>query len=183
MEYKVSTDKIIHLFGVQGIVLFPRDEPVAVSGESPSLRFLHEVGLPHDDVFLSRIDTTDPSQDSALLGEALAQQERPCPPEAEKWLILGYFLDSYLVLDPASEQVYAFPEGTNRYFPVHRDVESLVYALCALQEFHLARDSADDKQVLAEGMRSKIEDVDGLPFTDPLSEWNIIYEEILEGTW
>ncbi|MFC9242584.1 SUKH-4 family immunity protein [Streptomyces sp. NPDC057136] len=183
MEHSISTDEIIHLFGVQGIVFSPRDEQAATSGESSSMRFLHEVGLPHDDVFLSRIDTTDPSQDSALLGEALAQQDRPSPPEVEKWLILGYFLDSFLVLDPVSEQVYAFPEGTDRYFPVHRDVESLVYALCALQEFHLARKSAECMQALAEDMRSKIEDVDELPFTDPLSEWNIIYEEILEGTW
>uniref|UniRef100_A0AAU2VJQ7 SUKH-4 family immunity protein n=1 Tax=Streptomyces sp. NBC_00008 TaxID=2903610 RepID=A0AAU2VJQ7_9ACTN len=171
------------MFGTQGIVLFPRDAHAVTAGESPSTQFLHEVGLPHDDVFLSRIDTTGPSQDSVLLGAALTQQERPCPPGAEKWLILGYFVDSLLVLDPASQQVFAFPEGTDKYFPVHRDVESLVYALCALQEFHLARDSAHDKQALAEGLRSAIADFDGLPFTDPLSEWNIIYAEILEGTW
>lgn len=183
MEYRVSTNKIVHLFGARGIVFFPRDAHAVTTEEPPSMRFLHEVGLPHDDVFLSRIDTADPSQDSVLLGAALAQQERPCPPEAERWLILGYFLDSFLVLDPASQQVFAFPEGTDKYFPVHRDIESLVYALCALQEFNLARDSEHDKQALAEGMRSTIEDFDGLPFADPLSEWNIIYAEILEGTW
>ncbi|MEC4018294.1 SUKH-4 family immunity protein [Streptomyces sp. H27-D2] len=183
MNYAVSTDDIIRLFGVQGIVFFPREEHSTASGESPSMRFLHEVGLPHDDVFLSRVDTADTGQDSVLLGEALSRQERPYPAAAERWLILGYFLDSFLALDPASERVYAFPEGTNRYFPVHRNVESLVHALCALQDFQLARDSVEDKQALAGELRSKIGNFDDLPFVDPLSEWNIIYEEIIEGAW
>ncbi|MDQ0938418.1 SUKH-4 family immunity protein [Streptomyces sp. V1I1] len=183
MKYTVSTDDIIRLFGLQGIVLFLREEPSQASEESPSMHFLHEVGLPHDDLFLSRIDATDPGQDSVLLGETLARQQRPYPPEAEKWLVLGYLLDSILALDPVSGHVYAFPEGTNRHLLMHRNVESLVHALCALQNFHLTRDSAGDKDAFAREMRSKIERFDDLPFVDPISEWNIIYEEIIEGTW
>ncbi|AVZ70942.1 hypothetical protein SLUN_00325 [Streptomyces lunaelactis] len=183
MKYSVSADDIINLFGVQGIVFFPREEPGDASDKSPSIHFLHEVGLPHDDVFLSRIDATDPGQDSVLLGETLTRQQRPYPPAAEKWLVLGYFLDSILALDPANGQVYAFPEGTNRHLLMHRNVESLVHALCALQNFQLARESVEDKDAFAEEMRSKIERFDDNPFADPISEWNIIYEEIIEGTW
>lgn len=183
MSHSVSSEEIIRLFGLQGIVLFPRETQHDPAAMSPSMRILHEVGLPHDDLFLSRMEVKDPSRDSVYLGDFLTPTERPYPSEAQHWLVLGYFNDSILAFDPATENVYAFPEGTTRHLLIHRDVESLIYSLCALQTYHLERDSADDEESLALETRAKIEQFDSTPFEDSLSEWNIIFEEILEGTW
>ncbi|MCX4514514.1 SUKH-4 family immunity protein [Streptomyces sp. NBC_01619] len=183
MNYSVSTADIVRLFGLPGVVMFPRDAHDHQTVESPSMRMLHEVGLPHDDLFLSRMDVKDPVHDPALLGEFLASIGRPCPPGAEEWAVLGYFQDSLLALDSTTEKVYAFPEGTSRHLLMHRNVESLVYSLCALQEFHLERDASEDEEALALQTRSRIEAFDSTPFEDPISEWNIIFDEIMEGSW
>ncbi|MFE4369282.1 SUKH-4 family immunity protein [Streptomyces sp. NPDC056835] len=183
MHYFVSSGEIIRLFGLQGIVLFPREAQKNPAAPSRSMRILHEVGLPHDDLFLSRMDVKNPSRDSVYLGEFLAPTERPYPTEARKWLVLGYFNDSILALDPDTENVYAFPEGTSRHLLMHRDVESLIYSLCALRTYQAERNSVDDEEALAQQTRSKIEQFDSIPFEDPISEWNIIFEEILEGSW
>ncbi|MEV6652042.1 SUKH-4 family immunity protein [Streptomyces sp. NPDC051219] len=183
MSYAINTEDIIRLFGLQGVVLFPRETKPVDPGTSSSVEFLQDVGLPHDDLFLSRIDTTAPDKDPVRLAERFAARQRPCPPGAENWLALGYFLDSLLAFDPASARVYAFPDGTDRHLLMHRNVESLVYALCALQEFHAERDSTEDEEALAQAMRAQIEEFDALPFVDPISEWNIIYEEIIQGEW
>ncbi|ROV68473.1 SUKH-4 family immunity protein [Streptomyces globisporus] len=175
MSYSVSSNEIIRLFGLQGIVLFPREVQQDSAGLSRSMRILHEVGLPHDDLFLSRMDVKNPGQDSVYLGEFLA--------EAQKWLVLGYFNDSVLAFDPDSQHVYAFPEGTSRHLLIHRDVESLVHSLCVLQTYHVERDSADDEEALARQAHAEIEQFDSTPFQDPISEWNIIFEEIFEGSW
>ncbi|WP_331452417.1 SUKH-4 family immunity protein [Streptomyces sp. SS162] len=173
----------VRLFGLQGVVLFPRDKHSDPASETRSMRVLHEVGLPHDDLFLSRMDVKNPSQDSPLLGGFLSSIGRPYPEEAEAWAVLGYFQDSLLTFDTSTEKVYAFPEGTSRHLLMHRDVESLVYSLCVLQEYHLERDSCEDEEALALQTRSKIEAFDPTPFADPISEWNIIFDEIMEGSW
>ncbi|MEU3302462.1 SUKH-4 family immunity protein [Streptomyces sp. NPDC006678] len=183
MGYAVGTADIVRLYGLQGVVLFPRDTHGDPAAELPSMRVLHEVGLPHDDLFLSRMDVKDPAQDSALLGEFLASVERPCPSGAEEWPVLGYFQDSLLAFDPVTGRVYAFPEGTGRHLCIHRNVESLIYSLCALQEYTRERDSSEDEEALALRTRARIEAFDRIPFEDPASEWNIIFGEIMEGTW
>ncbi|WP_367572986.1 SUKH-4 family immunity protein [Streptomyces globisporus] len=183
MSYSVSSNEIIRLFGLQGIVLFPREVQQDSAGLSRSMRILHEVGLPHDDLFLSRMDVKNPGQDSVHLGEFLVSTGRACPAEAQKWLVLGYFNDSVLAFDPDSQHVYAFPEGTSRHLLIHRDVESLVHSLCVLQTYHVERDSADDEEALARQAHTEIEQFDSTPFQDPISEWNIIFEEIFEGSW
>ncbi|MFE3021893.1 SUKH-4 family immunity protein [Streptomyces sp. NPDC059256] len=136
-------------------------------------------------LFLSRVDATNPQQDPDLLGERRTQQQRHCSPESKQWLFsgnfIGYFLDSLIACDPTTDIIYAFPEGTDRYLPIHRDAESLVYSLCALQEFRKERHTTED--ALALQTRSKIEDFDDLPFHDPGSECGIILEEIAEGAW
>ncbi|MFI9623135.1 SUKH-4 family immunity protein [[Kitasatospora] papulosa] len=183
MSYSVSSDEIIRLFGLRGIVMFPREAQQNPAELSRSMRILHVVGLPHDDLFLSRMDVKNPSQESVHLGEFLASTERPYPAEAQNWLVLGYFNDSILALDPGTEHIYAFPEGTSRHLLIHRDVESLIYSLCALQTYHAERDEADDEEALAQQTHAKIKQFDETPFKDPISEWNIIFEEIFEGSW
>ncbi|MFB6666880.1 SUKH-4 family immunity protein [Streptomyces parvus] len=155
----------------------------ASAGLSRSMRILTEAGLPHDDLFLSRMDVKNPGQDSVYLGEFLVSTGRPCPAEAQKWRVLGYFNDSVLALDLDSQHVYAFPEGTSRHLLIHRDVESLVHSLCVLQAYHVERDSADDEEALARQAHAEIEQFDSTPFQHPVSEWNIIFEEIFEGSW
>ncbi|URM89198.1 SUKH-4 family immunity protein [Streptomyces sp. MRC013] len=174
MGRSVSTADIVRLFGLQGVVLFPRDGRSDPATETPSTRVLHEVGLPHDDLFLSRTDVKDPGRDSSLLGGFLALAGRPCPEGAEARLVLGYFPDSLLAFEPSTGNVHAFPEGTGRSLPLHRDVESLVHGLCVLREFHGERASCEDREPLALRARSGTEAFDPLPFADPLSEWNII---------
>ncbi|URN17357.1 MULTISPECIES: SUKH-4 family immunity protein [Streptomyces] len=183
MSHSITTSDIIRLFGLQGIVLFPRDRHSDPAIETPSMRVLREVGIPHDDLFLSRMDVKNPNQDPPLLGGSLSSVGRLCPEGAEAWPVLGYFQDSLLAFDTSTGNVYAFPEGTSRHLLMHRNVESLVYSLCALQEYHLECDSCEDEEALALQTRSKIEAFDPTPFADPASEWNIIFEEIMEGAW
>ncbi|WP_250293920.1 SUKH-4 family immunity protein [Streptomyces atroolivaceus] len=183
MSYCVSSDEIIRLFGLNGIVLFPREAQQSSAKLSRSMRILHEVGLPHGDLFLSRMDVKNPSQESVHLGEFLETTGRPYPAEAQKWLVLGYFNDSILALDPDTEHIYAFPEGTSQHLLIHRDTESLIYSLCALQAYHAERDESDDERALAQRTHAKIKQFDSTPFNDPISEWNIVFEEILEGSW
>lgn len=183
MSYCVSSDEIIRLFGLNGIVLFPREAQQSSAKLSRSMRILHEVGLPHDDIFLSRMDVKNPSKESVRLGEFLETTGRPYPAEAQKWLVLGYFNDSILALDPDTEHIHAFPEGTSQHLLIHRDTESLIYSLCALQAYHAERDESDDEEALAQQTHAKIKQFDSTPFKDPISEWNIVFEEILEGSW
>ncbi|RPK54007.1 hypothetical protein EES43_29855 [Streptomyces sp. ADI96-02] len=113
------------------------------------------------------MDVKNPSQESVYLGEFLETTGRSYPAEAQKWLFLGYFNDSVLALDPDTEHIYAFLEGTSRHLLIHRDVESLIYSLCALQTYHAERDEVDDEEALAQQTHAKIKQFDHAPLRIP----------------
>lgn len=84
MSHSITTSDIIRLFGLQGIVLFPRDGHSDPAIETPSMRVLREVGIPHDDLFLSRMDVKNPNQDPhfsvdsfRLLGVCVRKERKP----------------------------------------------------------------------------------------------------------
>ncbi|MFI0876679.1 SUKH-4 family immunity protein [Streptomyces parvus] len=71
------------------------------------------------------------------------------PAESRSWWMLGYLFTSLIALDPASGKVYAFPEGSSGYVPLHRDVESLVYALVEFRKPEVDHDNGVDPEELS----------------------------------
>ncbi|MEU6633453.1 SUKH-4 family immunity protein [Streptomyces parvus] len=91
-------------------------------------RLLSAVGLPDTAWFMSKasLRTDDVVDLVSWYGSRGA-----VPPGCRRWLVLGLFAETTLALDPDEGAVYAIAEGEEEinYSPMHRDVESLVYAL------------------------------------------------------
>ncbi|PSK74569.1 hypothetical protein C6W96_01250 [Streptomyces sp. CS149] len=68
--------------------------------------------------------------------------------------------------------------------PIHRDVESLVYALtkfeALLQEFESDK---GEVEVRVDALREQITEFDPLPFADEDSPWSLAFEEVVDGIW
>ncbi|WP_329581012.1 SUKH-4 family immunity protein [Streptomyces sp. NBC_01361] len=69
--------------------------------------------------------------------------------------------------------------------PIHRDVESLTYALtkfAALRQ-ELENNDGDDVEERVDGLRAQISELDPLPFEDEDSQWNLAFEEVIDCIW
>ncbi|MET8883567.1 SUKH-4 family immunity protein [Streptomyces rubiginosohelvolus] len=70
------------------------------------------------------------------------------------------------------------------YSPIHRDVESLVYALtklgALLQELGRDRGGVGER---VDALCGEITEFDPLPFADEESPWNPVFEEVADGNW
>ncbi|MFD5206824.1 SUKH-4 family immunity protein [Streptomyces anulatus] len=127
------------------------------------------VGLPHSEVFTSREDLEDPypaALDAITPGSRFDHYGIPFPAESRPWWTLGYLFTSLIALDPASGKVYAFPEGSSGYLPLHRDVESLVYALIEFRKLEVDHDSDVDPEELSARFRETVGTFDSTPFAD-----------------
>ncbi|MGQ4361722.1 SUKH-4 family immunity protein [Streptomyces sp. SAS_272] len=183
MSFAVTPDELLSTFGLSGVVHFPRYESPDNRLDTRTADFLSCVGLPHDETFKSKASVGQ--EESILLTEWFRPEDGTLPEECHSWLILGYFAASVIALDPPTGKVYAFGEGEplNTYTHLHRDVESLVYALNLLKRFDERERSDADIEEQAEQLRARIQDFDATPFEHDQSQWNLIIDEIIEGIW
>ncbi|MDX2563273.1 SUKH-4 family immunity protein [Streptomyces sp. TX20-6-3] len=121
--------------------------------------------------------------DSITLGSRFDHYNLQCPLESRSWWSLGFLFTSLLALDPKSGKVYAFPEGTVDYIELHRDVESLVFALIELRKLENDHEADADTEELAARFREVVEAFDPTPFENEDSQWNLSLEELEHGIW
>ncbi len=97
------------------------------------------------------------------------------------------FADTTLALAPDTGAVYALGDGESGlvYTPMHRDVESLVYALTTFQLVQqlLDDEGGDDTEERIDVLRADITAFDPLPFADERSQWHLTFEEVIDGIW
>ncbi|MFD5208620.1 SUKH-4 family immunity protein [Streptomyces anulatus] len=180
----VTQNQLVHAYGLAGIVYFPQG---ATAGLDPrSADFLSLVGLPHSEAFASREDVEDPYPsgfNAVTLGSRFDHYGMPCPAESRSWWMLGYLFTSLIALSPASGTVYAFPEGSSGYIPLHRDVESLVYTLVEFRKLEIDHDNGVDPEDLSARFKETVGAFDPTPFADENSQWNLSLEELEHGIW
>lgn len=108
------------------------------------------------------------------------------PKKCHDWLVLGMFADTTLALAPDTGTVYALGDGeTLVYRAIHRDVESLVFALTKFQILQRELESGDggDTEERVDALRAEITEFDPLPFQDQDSQWHLAFEEVIDGIW
>ncbi|MFE3479253.1 SUKH-4 family immunity protein [Streptomyces anulatus] len=148
-------------FGASTVCLHPA---FRADTQAPNSSVL--VGLPHSEVFTSREDVEAPyptALDAITPGSRFDHYGTPCPAESRSWWTLGYLFTSLIALDPASGKVCAFPEGSSGYLPLHRDVESLVYALIEFRKLEVDHDSDVDPEELSARFRKTVGAFDSTP--------------------
>ncbi|MFD3779712.1 SUKH-4 family immunity protein [Streptomyces sp. NPDC058612] len=185
VNFTVTSQSLISAFGLGGITYFPHQIAEAVV-DPRTANFLSTIGLPASDVFSTRADLKDPYSpeiDAITIGSRFDHYNIECPDESRPWWSLGYFFTSLLALDPESGKVYAFPEGADRYIELHRDVESLTFALIELRKVEIERENGSDPEELASRFREIVEAFDPTPFSDEESQWNLSLEEFEFGIW
>lgn len=149
VNFSVTQNQLAQAYGLDNIVYFPQSSTAGFDARSAN--FLSLVGLPHSEAFTSREDVEDPypvGLDAVTLGSRFDHYGMPCPAESRSWWMLGYLFTSLIALDPTSGKVYAFPEGSSGYIPLHRDVESLVYALVEFRKLEVDHDNDVDPEEL-----------------------------------
>lgn len=164
MNFSVTQNQLVQAYGLDNVKYFPQSATAGSS--SRSAIFLSLVGLPHSEAFTSREDLEDPypaALDAITLGSRFDHYGVPCPAESRSWWTLGYLFTSLIALDPASGKVYAFPEGSSGYLPLHRDVESLVYALIEFRKLEVDHDSDVDPEELSARFRKTVGAFDSTP--------------------
>lgn len=184
MSFAVTSTELLSIFGLTGVVYFPRYESPDNQLDARTADFLNQVGLPHDETFKSKASVGQ--EESILLAEWFTPDDGTLPEECHPWLVLGHFTASVIALDPLTGKVYAFGEGEplDTYIQLHRDVESLVHALNLFKEFEEHRRDGQagiDEQV--EDLRTRMRAFDTTPFEDDQSQWNLVLDEVIEGVW
>lgn len=180
----LTPDQLVQAYGLGSIVYFPRS--AAAGFDSRSAAFLSFVGVPRSEAFSAREDVAVPypaDLDAITLGSRFDHYGMPCPAESRSWWMLGYLFTSLIALDPTSGKVYAFPEGSNGYIPLHRDVESLVYALVEFRKLKIDHDNDADPEELSARFKETVGAFDPTPFADEDSQWNLSLEELEHGIW
>ncbi|MFI9210468.1 SUKH-4 family immunity protein [Streptomyces sp. NPDC053253] len=184
MDFTVNPQSVTSVYGLDGVTYFPRDGITGLDARTAS--FLSTVGLPTSELFTSRMDMEDPygpDVDAITLGSRFAHYGLQCPLESRSWWSLGYLFTSLLALDPESGKIYAFPEGAVDYIELHRDIESLVFALIELRKVEKDHEGDVDPEELAARFRENVEAFDPTPFEDENSQWNLSLEELEHGIW
>lgn len=184
MDFTVTSEDLIDAYGLRRITYFPHQCAAAVDARTAD--FLGSVGLPLSEVFSSRTDVEDrygPEVNAITLGRRFDHYGLRCPEESRSWWSLGYLFASLLALDPASGTVYAFPEGAMGYVELHRDIESLVFALIELRKVENDRGNGVAPEERAARFREVVGAFDPTPFTDGESQWNLALEEFEHGIW
>ncbi|MFI7236893.1 SUKH-4 family immunity protein [Streptomyces cyaneofuscatus] len=183
MNFAVTAHDVRSVFGLTGVVHFPRyDAPHSRLNERTAL-FLSSIGLPNTEWFMARasLRTDDPIDLVSWHGS-----RGNVPGFYGKWLVLGLFADITLALDPEQGTVFALGEGEEElvYNPIHRDVESLVYALTKFEALRRQLENDDEEtEERVDVLRGEITEFDPLPFADENSQWHLAFEEVIDGIW
>ncbi|MFB6828392.1 SUKH-4 family immunity protein [Streptomyces hydrogenans] len=183
MNFAVTADEVRTAFGLTSVVYFPRYTTPHLRLDTRTAHLLSTVGLPDTEWFMSKAslradDFIDIPRWYSKWGTA--------PGECRNWLVIGMFADTALGLDPDSGTVYALGDGPTHmtYRPLHRDVESLVYALTAFENLRQALEEDDeDREARVDALRARITAFDSLPFADEESQWHLAFEEVIDGIW
>jgi hypothetical protein len=94
--------------------------------------------------------------------------------------------DTPLGLDPDSGAVHTLGDSLTcmTYTPLHRDVESLLYAITRFQTLcQMLEVGTEDIEEHLEALRARITAFDPLTFADEESRWHLIFEEVIDGIW
>jgi hypothetical protein len=184
VNFSVSPGQLLEAYGLENVIYFPRNE-MSGFGDRTAV-FLSSVGLPHSEAFISRMDVEDPydvDTDPVTLGARFDLYNLTCPPESRSWWMLGYLFTSLIAVDPGSGKIFAFPEGAVGYIELHRDVESLVYALSEFRKLEVDHDNDMDPGELAQRFKQVVGAFDSTPFADEDSQWNLSLIELEDGIW
>ncbi|MDI7787904.1 MULTISPECIES: SUKH-4 family immunity protein [Streptomyces] len=163
---------MVQAYGLDNIIYFPQSGTAGFDARSAA--FLSFAGLPRSEVFTSREDVEDPypaDLDAVTLGSRFDHCGMPCLAESRPWWMLGYLFTSLIALDPTPGKVYAFPEGSDGYIPLHRDVESLVYALVEFRKLEIDHDYDVDPEELSARFKETADAFDPALFADDDSQW------------
>ncbi|MEV8423804.1 SUKH-4 family immunity protein [Streptomyces niveus] len=184
VNFSITPMQLVQAYGLDNVVYFPQGATADFDARSANL--LSSVGLPHSEVFTSREDVEDPypaDLDPTTLGSRFDHYGMPCPAESRSWRMLGYLFTSLVAVDPASGKIYAFAEGSAGYIALHRDVESLVYALVEFRKLEVDHDNDDDPEELSRRFKQVVGAFDPIPFAHEDSQWNLSLEELEHGMW
>jgi hypothetical protein len=184
MNFVVSPDEVRTAFGLTGVVYFPRYSAPHNQLNDRAALLLSSIGLPDTEWFMSKASLR--ADDSINLSEWYADKGT-VPKECNDWLILGMFADTTLALAPDTGTVYALGDSETElvYRVIHRDVESLVYALTKFQILQQELEDGDDEDTeeRVDALRAEITEFDSLPFEDEDSQWHLTFEEVIDGIW
>ncbi|MFF1360031.1 SUKH-4 family immunity protein [Streptomyces sp. NPDC058297] len=185
MNFAVTPDEIrTTAFGLSGVVYFPRYDAAHNRLSDTTALLLSGVGLPDTEWFMSRASLS--ATDSINVAEWYSNWGT-VPKECHDWLVLGLFADTTLALAPDTGTVYALGDGEAQlvYTPIHRDVESLVYALTKFESLcqELEETDSEDVEERVDALRAEICEFDPLPFEAEDSQWRLAFEEVIDGIW
>ncbi|MFE5729944.1 SUKH-4 family immunity protein [Streptomyces sp. NPDC056528] len=183
MKFAVTADEVRTVFGLTGIVHFPRYSTPHNHLDTRTAYLLSSVGLPDTEWFMSK---TSLRADDYINIPQWYSKWGTAPEECHNWLVLGLFADTTLGLDPDSGTVYALGDGPTQmtYSPLHRDVESLLYALTKFEALRQElEDNDEDTEERVDALRAQITAFDPLPFADEDSQWHLTFEEVIDGIW
>ncbi|WP_329403116.1 SUKH-4 family immunity protein [Streptomyces virginiae] len=184
MQFTVTSAELIDVYGLGRITYFPHQRTTGVDARTAT--FLGSVGLPRSVLFTARTDVEDPygpEVDAITIGSRFEYYGLDCPEESRQWWALGYLFTSLLAVDPASGRVYAFPEGAIGHIALHRDIESLVFALIELRKVEIDHDNGVAPEELSARFRDTVGTFDPTAFADEESQWNLAMEELEHGIW
>ncbi|MCX5441047.1 SUKH-4 family immunity protein [Streptomyces sp. NBC_00056] len=184
MNFVLSPDGVRTAFGLSGVVYFPRySDPNNQLNDAAAL-LLSSIGLPDTEWFMSKASLQ--ADDYIHVSEWYAGKGT-VPKECSDWLIIGMFADTTLALAPDTGTVYALSDSETElvYRVIHRDVESLVYALTKFQILQQGLEDGDDEDTeeRVDALRTEITEFDPLPFEHQDSQWHLTFEEVIDGIW
>ncbi|MFF2227585.1 SUKH-4 family immunity protein [Streptomyces globisporus] len=160
-----------------------RPAGAAAHDDDRTALLLSIVGLPDTAWFMSKasLRTDDPVDLVSWYGS-----RGTVPLACRHRLVLGRFAETTLALDPDEGTVYALADGEEELncSPIHRDVESLVYALTKFEALCQELESGEGEvEVRVDALRGEITELDPLPFADEDSPWSLAFEEVVDGIW
>ncbi|WUD75178.1 SUKH-4 family immunity protein [Streptomyces sp. NBC_00510] len=164
------------------------DPAMSLITHEPSREFLRDIGLPLQESGVFVLDPDFPTHMTTIHDWHLGDD---APPGAAGFLYLAQLHYDHVVLDGASGRVWALPEAEPEVFPLHEDLHSLAYFLCAAERERPAYDpqfpdavvraARWDPRGAADRLLAELRPLEPMAFGHENSPWSLFLQDASKG--
>jgi hypothetical protein len=196
MLFDITYEDLVNVDQVEKVVRMSEETARQYGFTGETLNFLVHVGIPvakEWEFFFSLPEEFDPEGFWDCAEDA--EEGWKIPDGIERFVPLGSFPISSVVIDPATGVVYQYSEGGQQVMPIHGDISSFVKTIISFLSYVGSYNGDDDdedndfgydrRSAEVQALKDEIQSVDPLPFSfsHEYIEWVELFDNIEAGVY